>query len=177
MRLIRGARPPRAQPDAPSRRAGRRTVSAPFDALVRSRSGAMAHRSTVGAAVLPCTCCGLVPVASPLTPPGTRRLPGHGRHVARSSATLQVITPGGADFPVRRQAGTIQLEVKGSTAAPAVVRWALAPDPEWTESPDGAVAVRRPARREGAVSSARGGRGPHSYCIVPAKRLARGGAC
>ncbi len=44
---------------------------------------------------------------------------------------------------------------------PAVVRCALAPDPERTGTRDGADAARRPARREGAAGCARGGRGPH----------------
>ena len=53
MQLIRGTCPPRAQPTAPSRWAGRRTTFAPSSDLARSGSGARAHRTTAGAAVLP----------------------------------------------------------------------------------------------------------------------------
>ncbi len=49
----RGPRPPRAQPDAPSRRAGCRTATALSGDSARSGSGARAHRTTAGAAVLP----------------------------------------------------------------------------------------------------------------------------
>ena len=53
MPLIRGAPSPRAQPAAPSQRAGRRTALAPSSDLAHSGSGARAHRTTAGAAVLP----------------------------------------------------------------------------------------------------------------------------
>ena len=58
--------------------------------------------------------------------------------------------------------------IPGSTAAPAVVRCALAPDPEQARSLDVASVVRRPARREGAAGCVRGGRAPRINCFVPA---------
>ena len=57
---------------------------------------------------------------------------------------------------------TMQLRMPGSTAASAVVRSALASDTERARSLDGAGAVRRPVRREGAAGCARGGALPGS---------------
>ena len=55
---------------------------------------------------------------------------------------------------------------EGSSAASAVVRCALAPDPERARASNGGGAVRRPVCREGAADSARGGRGPQTICIA-----------
>ncbi len=69
----------------------------------------------------------------------------------------------------RSSAGKMQSGIQGSTAAPAVVRCALAADPERARSLDSASVVRRPDRRDGAAGCARGGRAPGIDRIVPAQ--------